>query len=705
MSKQQLRTQVLTSLVAGALIFGWAPSASAASFQSIRSHASAAQRLTSITRTAARVPVNHPLAASPQGTLANAHLRREVFGFVNYFNLGDPNLGYPSWNFSLLSTVAYFAIHVNSGNGHLVYNDAAANTFLYSPTFANFVSAAHANGVRVIISVNLHDFSTDPNNQVCTGLIAANAQNTISDLVSWMQRSGIDGINVDYEGTLTTCADGLTNRAELITFVQNLRSAMPAGSYMAIDTYSGAAEDNLEFFDIPGLAPSVDSFFVMAYDMDYANATELPLSCASYCMNPVSPLNTYRFNATKSMAQYTALVPASKVILGQPYYGSRACVTGASPAHQYPVSNFVNTPYSFASTVATQTGVNAFVAHRDPGDGVSEWDTWYDTDWNCWREQYFDDVQSLGAKYDVVNADNLRGVGLFTLDYGGGAPELWHLLDLKFGTPTPWYLVGGAATSGPDASSSGANATDVFVRGTDNALWHRSWNGTNWGAWESLGGNLTSDPSAVSRGPNLIDVFARGTDSGIWHRAWNGTGWSAWDTIGGLATSGPDSASWGAGRLDIVVRGTNYSLFHRSWNGIAWGAWDAVGGTATSDPSIVASGSGRVDVFVRGTDNGLWHRTGDGAGTWAAWESAGGILVTGADAASCTAGHLDAFVLGTDGGLWQRGFNGATWGPWTSLRGHWTSDPGAVCPTGATTVSVFERGPEGALWQTPVPAS
>ena len=268
-----------------------------------------------------------------------------------------------------------------------------------------------------------------------------------------------------------------------------------------------------------------------------------------------------------------------------------------------------------------------------------------------------------------------------------------------------WNSLGGTLTSGPDASSSGLNATDVFVRGTDNALWHRAWNGTTWSAWDSLGGTLIAEPSAVSQGPNSIDVFAIGTDHGIWHRAWNGSAWAAWDSVGGYATSAPDAASWGVGRLDVVVRGTDNGLWHRSWAGAAWGAWDQVGGTATSDPSLVAAGTGRVDVFVRGTDNGIWHRSGNGTGTWSAWDTIGGILTSGPDAASCAANHLDVFATGTDGGLWQRGFNGTTWGAWQPLGAAPTADPGAVCPTGTTSVWLFARGTDNSLFQTSVPGS
>jgi len=376
-----------------------------------------------------------PLQVRPEAA-GGTRPQREVFGFADAGRLGDPSVGYTTWNFNLLTTVAFFGLHVNSGDGHLVSTDTAWAVY-HSTTMANFVNTAHAHGVRVIVSINLHDFSTDPNNQVCVGLEPANAAQTVQWAISQMQWANIDGINVDYEGTITTCADGVTNRAELASFVANLRQAMPSGKYLAIDTFTGSAEDNQEFFDITGLAPSVDAFFVMAYDMDFDNSVNPPLNCGYYCTNPVSPLSGYRFNVTTSMAQYTALVPASKVILGQPYYGRRGCVGDNNVAHQHllPNTNFATPTYLFASTIPSQTGVLAFSSHRDPIDGVSEWDTWWDTDFNCQRLQFFDDVGSLGAKYDLVNHDNLAGVGLFTLDYGGGAPELWSALSTYFSCP------------------------------------------------------------------------------------------------------------------------------------------------------------------------------------------------------------------------------------------------------------------------------
>jgi spore germination protein YaaH len=716
---KRLETSLLVSVLAFVSMLTLVPPVGAAAVQVPRTQAH--PRIMSAAADIAAQPATAPLsAASAEAPLplnlqaaANSGLHREVFGFVNAGNLGNSSVGYPSWNFSLLSTVAYFGLQVNSGDGNLVQN--TIGWYVYqSPTMRSFINAAHASGVKVILSLNLHDFSTSPGNQVCQGLAPANAQNTINQAVAQVNAAQVEGINVDYEGTNTTCTNGLTSRSEMTDFVKNLRAALPSGKYVAIDTYTGSAEDNLEFFDVTGLAPYVDSFFVMAYDMDFENAQNPPLSCSSYCFNPVSALNTYRFNVTKSMAQYTALVPASKVILGQPYYGRKACVANPYAAHQlldnhqYPSSppNFVSPQYLDAIATPSDSATSSFQAHRDPGDWAAEWDTWWSSDFGCWREQNWDDTQSLGAKYDVVNQDNLRGVGLFTLDYGGGSPELWALLARKFTTTTSWASLGGIVTSGPDASSWSANRTDVFVRGTDNGMWQKTWNGSSWSGWSPLGGILTADPGVASWGPNRIDVFVRGTDNAMWHKWGDGTTFYGWEAQGGYLTSGPDVASWAAGRLDVFVRGADNALWHKFWAG-GWSGWESLGGVLTSDPTAVSWGPNRIDVFVRGTDNGLWRKAWDG-GRWTGWEQLGGALTSAPDVASCSAGHLDVFATGAGSVPMQLGFNGAWnggWGAWQSLGGQLTSEPSAVCQTGTSSIQVFGRGVDNTLWWATVPAS
>ena len=167
-------------------------------------------------------------AAAPARAMtltSNSPLQREVFGFVNDYNLGDPNVGYTSWNFRLLSTVAYFALHVNSGDGALIKTDTGWNVF-HSTTMTQFIQTAHSAGTKVIVSVNLHDFSTSPTNQVCTGLQPSSAQNTINEIAGQVSGTGIDGVNIDYEANNTTCANGQTSRSEMVAASRVCPSAM-----------------------------------------------------------------------------------------------------------------------------------------------------------------------------------------------------------------------------------------------------------------------------------------------------------------------------------------------------------------------------------------------------------------------------------------------------------------------------------------------
>jgi spore germination protein YaaH len=626
---------------------------------------------------------------------------REVFGFALASSLSDATVGYPTWNFSLLSTVAFFGLHVNDDGTFAA--DSGWNVW-NSSELTGLITTAHANGTKVVLTIILQDFAPGTPH-MCSAL--RNVATTVANTVAQIKAKGVDGVNVDYEGENGGCGSSNPSlaRTGFTALIANLRPALPAGSYLSVDTYASSAADPVGFFDIPGIGAYADSFFVMAYDLEYANYRRAPLNCSSFCLGPTAPLSGYYYNDTSTASQYIAAVPASKVILGVPYYGRKACVATPS-ANGYPTGSVTADTYLDASTEATAPGPGfqpgTFVAHRDGNDpaGQERWDTWFNTTMNCTRELYWDDVASLGNKYDLVNAANLRGVGIWNLNYGGGAPELWNEINFKFG-PGAKHRVGGLISSGPDASSWGAARTDVFVRGSENGLWQTTWNGSAW-TWTFLGGVINADPSAVSWGANRVDVFVRGQDNALWHRSSDGTTWAAWEKLGGVITSGPDAVSTGSGHLDVFVRGTEGGLWRVSWNGAGW-SWSYVGGRITSDPGAVASGTSRIDVFVRGNEGGLWQTTWNGS-TWS-WNFLGGVLSTGPDAASCAAGHLDVFALGTDQALWQRGFNGAAWGPWQKIGGPWTADPGAVCPPGTTSVSVFERGTDGSLWEMAVPGS
>lgn len=629
-------------------------------------------------------------AAAPGGprtglVITGGPLQREVFGFAPYWALNAES----GWNYSLMSTLAYFGLTFN-WDGSLDTTNSAWTGF-NSTDFADMVNRAHQAGDRVVVVIK--QFDTASINDIVTN--PPETDWVIAQTINLIASKNIDGVNVDFEGNCpdTGCASGPYPNIQggMITFLTKLSAAVHQrwpSAFVSVDTNSGSASWDLGLFKIDAIAPVVDAMFVMAYDMSFANM-------ASGQAGPNAPLNGWTFNDTTSMTEYLTKAPASKVILGVPYYGYKWSTTSTAR-------------YASVSSGATATAYSQIVqdlacaqqlTHNWDDTAQSPWASWWSpasndpcqANFNSWRELYYDDAQSLGIKYDLVNRMNLRGMGMWALGYDGNAPELWNEIDMKFSAH--WESLGGVLTSAPDVASWGPNRLDVFARGTDNALYHRWWDGSAWRGWESLGGVLTSDPSAVSWGNGRVDVFARGTDNALYHRFYQGS-WSSWESLGGSLTSGPDVSSWGNNRLDVFARGTDNALYHRVWAG-AWYSWESLGGALTSDPSAVSWGPNRIDVFARGTDNTLNHKV--WAGAWYGWESLGGNLGGGADAASWGSNRLDVFARASDNSLLHRAWLGYAWTGWEPWGGTYASDPSAVS-WGPGRNDIFLRGLDNALW-------
>ena len=65
---------------------------------------------------------------------------------------------------------------------------------------------------------------------------------------------------------------------------------------------------------------------------------------------------------------------------------------------------------------------------------------------------------------------------------------------------------------------------------------------------EDLGAAISGGPGAVARGVDRLDIFVRGADNQLWQKAWNG-GWMGYFPLGGFLTSSPTASSWAPNRL------------------------------------------------------------------------------------------------------------------------------------------------------------
>ncbi|TDW28638.1 Dot/Icm T4SS effector Zinc-dependent metalloprotease LegP [Cryobacterium psychrophilum] len=247
---------------------------------------------------------------------------------------------------------------------------------------------------------------------------------------------------------------------------------------------------------------------------------------------------------------------------------------------------------------------------------------------------------------------------------------------------TGYENMGGIAESVPQAVAWAPNRLDLFVTGTDSALYHKWWNGSAWGpsatGYEYMGGVCLGDPRIVSWGPNRLDVFVVGSDRGLYHKWFNGA-WgpsvTGYEAMGGGIIGQPEVASWGPNRLDVFVIGTDRALYHKWWNGAAWGpsltGYERLGGVCMSSPRVVSWGPDRLDVFVTGTDGALYHKWWNGS-AWGPsindFERMGGVCVGEPEVVAWGPNRLDVFVIGTDSALHHKWWNGSAWGP--SLTGY-----------------------------------
>ena len=383
-------------------------------------------------------PLSLPAATAPPApappTLASGPplQSHEIFGFAPWWNLADEQ----AFDVKDLTTLAYFSVDANpdgtiahSGSGWVGYESQA---------LADLVDRAHAAGDRVVLTVSCFDqrmldqLTSDP--AAPTRLGAA--------LVQLVSAKNLDGVNFDFEGNGPGDRQGLDDL--VAAAASQLHSADPHWQ-VTMSTYASSAGDPTGFFDVAGLAPSVDGFFVMAYDM---NDPSTP--------SPTSPLSGNGNVDAVDLVEYSHVVPRSKIVLGVPYYGYDWPTTGpdAGDAATGPPS-----PVSYAQVASRHL--------------PSYWDTTSQTPWtayqtgNQWHQVYYDDPTSLALKARLANGDGIAGVGVWALGMDGNSPAMLAAL-LGHAAPAKY---GPAPASGPgNAGSSSAGAPTYGYRGL--------WNGT-----------------------------------------------------------------------------------------------------------------------------------------------------------------------------------------------------------------------------------
>jgi spore germination protein YaaH/flagellar hook assembly protein FlgD len=378
--------------------------------------------------TASLDPVADPLQVTPAAAISPNGLRKEIFGFLPYWEVSSNSL---TLDYRKISTIAYFGVGAD-GTGNLQKRNSDGSPTVgwsgwTSAAMTSVISTAHGNHTRVVLTVQSFAWNTSGLARQRALLGSSTARlNLARQIAAAVRDRGADGVNLDFEPLASGASTQFT---ALVRTIRTELNRIHSGYQITFDTTGSIGNYPIAEATAPGGA---DAIFIMGYD--YRTAGSSPVGS-------VAPLNRTGYDIRDTIVAYTAKVAPSKLILGVPYYG-RAWSTNSDLVHA-------------TNTSSAKTGPSTTVVYDTAADYLAEYGRRYDAGeqvaWtayqreNCtasygcvtsWRQIYVDDAAALQAKYDLVNSYRLRGAGIWALGYDGARPELWAAIQRKFVTDT-----------------------------------------------------------------------------------------------------------------------------------------------------------------------------------------------------------------------------------------------------------------------------
>lgn len=206
---------------------------------------------------------------------------------------------------------------------------------------------------------------------------------------------------------------------------------------------------------------------------------------------------------------------------------------------------------------------------------------------------------------------------------------------------------------------------EIFVTGTDHALWTKAFDGGAWGDWQRIEAYVNGGPEAIA-GPGYIEVFYVGRDLAVHHMRRTGGTWGADESLEGELHGNPGAVRLSNGDIHVFARGSDSAMWHIASQNGQWGAWHSVGGAfGGARPQAIDRGNGRLEVFAVGKDQHIWSQSFDGT-NWSGWDTINDGLLLGDPAVATLSGVTEVIALGTDKRLWHTNRGPASGGEWTT---------------------------------------
>ena len=327
--------------------------------------------------------------------------RKYVVGYHPYWR----NLYFNSYQMDKLTVINYFNIAVGS-DGAITVNNGWPNNSL--------INLAHNNGVRVQLAVT--NFSSS---SLSTLLGSPDSRSkAVGNIVRVMAAGNGDGVDIDFEGVPGN------RRAQYVSFMRELRDTLDAVNPDYTLSMASPAVDWSNAYNYAELAKICDWLFIMGYNYHWRTGPTA---------GPVSPFDSNSgINLLNSVADYLTKTAndTDKIILGLPYYGfSWPTVSDGGTADTDTRGDGESIFYNEAKSAVSGFGRKWHDLSKSP---------WYSYEGGSgWFVTWYDDEESLAAKYSLAKNNNLKGVGMWALGYDDGFNQLWNTLDQYLKTSAP----------------------------------------------------------------------------------------------------------------------------------------------------------------------------------------------------------------------------------------------------------------------------
>lgn len=353
-------------------------------------------------------PLNYATSNNPSLSNSKSYT---LLGFLPYWNLKKltPQAA------TSLTDLAYFTLRLN-GAGELVTHN---NPREEESGYTNFKRLQKAG--NLCKQAGLNDISCPAltltyaqlDEDALTSLLssAASRHRAVQTIMDNVQQTGAVGVNIDFEPLGSTSPSLRQNFTDFIALLHSKTSV--SNINISVSVYPSAAS-RARLWDLENLAPLIDQLVVMTYDYTLPNSPKT---------GPNSPLrgagHLFEHDIMTNLAEISAVFPKEKILLGIPFYGYEWS-TDSSDKYTTPNGRAVVASLERIQQMLDDKTLellwdrNSFTPYavkRVAGEVVSQ--------------VYFEDLNSLTLKLELVKEAGLGGIAIWAIGYEGNYAKLW----------------------------------------------------------------------------------------------------------------------------------------------------------------------------------------------------------------------------------------------------------------------------------------